>query len=558
MDENSGQGTAIFIENMQSNKTCTFKDNIINLQAAQNGVYLNNSKRCVVEENTINLLAQEEMFGINAENGFENDIKCNGALGQGGTAFTGIRMHTNASIDLSCNTVDNTQKGIHYFGDNNPTWMVGSSLNQHTYGIQYGEDLSGARTGVQPNHGNRWMQAYTGGAFGVYFKGSNDDLLFSKIEVDFADLPADPQLITNEDPTIVQNIGSIFQDEAGTALGCAGAGCPPSSNAIAISGQSNPADQSVTGGSYSTSGHYQIQQAWTAKRQLYRRLIAAPGLLSQGSGYQGFYNAEATTTVGRFEQVRAGIEGLNNVPTATQSQLESNQASMDTKLAQLVSIDAQLAANPSPQLTAQRDALLIDVQGLEQAQAALLDGLKQVRMAAATSLLANNNAIGTTQDWEAMQKQVNAVQLENEAAGSTALTSTQVATLTPIANTCPYYGGHAVFQARALLGDQAMYNDASLCQPARALVKKEDVKAFDFQVYPNPANGFAMVDLDEPAANQGKLILLNSLGKVVLEQQFQKEDEQVLLFVNDFPNGLYFVTVMTENGRVSKPLTIFH
>jgi hypothetical protein len=563
MDENSGQGTAIFIENMQSNKTCTFKDNIINLQAAQNGVYLNNSKRCVVEENTINLLAQEELYGINAESGFENDIKCNGALGQTGTtAFTGIRMHTNASIDLSCNTVDNTQKGIHYFGDNNPTWMIGSSVNNHTYGIQYGEDQSGARTGVQPNHGNRWTQAYTGGAFGVYFKGNDNDLAFSKIEVDFADLPADPQLITNEDPTIVQNIGSIFQNKPGIALGCGGAGCPPSANAIAMSGQINPADQSVTSGTYSTSGNYQAQQAWTAKRQLYRRLIAAPGLLSQGSGYQSFYNAEANTTVGRFEQLRAGIEGLNTVPTATQSQLEANQTSMDIKLGQVASIQAQLAANPSPQLTAsliaQRTALLTDVQNLEQAQASLLDGLKSTRMATASSLLATNNAIGTTQDWEGMQRQVNAVQLENEAAGTATLTPTQVATLTPIANTCPYYGGHAVFQARALLGDQAMYNDATLCQPARPLVRKENVKAFDFQVFPNPANGFTMVALDEPAISKGQITLSNGLGETVQVQQFQKDELQVLLFVDNLSNGLYFITIVTEMGKVTKPISIVH
>jgi hypothetical protein len=80
----------------------------------------------------------------------------------------------------------------------------------------------------------------------------------------------------------------------------------------------------------------------------------------------------------------------------------------------------------------------------------------------------------------------------------------------------------------------------------------------EVEVWPNPASREVRVSLPAAVGSAGRITLSNSLGETVRVQQFQKEEQQVLLFVDNLSNGLYFITVMTEMGKVTKPISIIH
>jgi hypothetical protein len=550
-----GAGTGIWAENMTAPRKSVYFNNQITMNGGQDGIHINGGNWSTVAENTISLVGTNPMNGLNIENSFSPKQTCNSITGAGSTTLQeGMRFATNTHLKPSCNTVDNTIYGIHFLDQNLPTTMTGNSINGHLIGLRY---EAGSRTGQQLHHSNRWLQTYSGGAYGAYHLGDVVDIQACQIIHD----PGDPQLKTNEPQGQGGVSGltySLFKPESGSEFGCTGAACPPDTDDFIDSG--NPADLITASTGFTLAGTYAAPQTWVAKRQLYRRIIATPGLLSANVAYQNFYNAEANTSVGGFEQLRANMEGLWVVAAATQAQLEADQASIRAKLLQLADVEAQLSANPSPSqlatLGSQRTALVQDIVSLQGGQASTLQSLQAARTSAANQLLATNAAIPAIQAHELMQRQVNAVALERVANAPAELTQAQVAVLTPIANTCPLEGGFAVYEARALLGDQANYDDDLLCQPAAPLKNPGEatVQALDYKLYPNPANGYALLELDRPSVGDGNVVLTNALGKVMMVQTIQKEDKSLVLFLDELPAGTYYVTVQTESGKNTKVL----
>jgi len=553
---NSAEGTGIFVENMPSSGVSLFEENDISLSAAENGIYMNNATRAYVGKNSVTMFNQEQSQGINLEDIYDNTFYCNNVYG-GGTLVehSGIRLNTTSSNNLRCNASTSTNRGILFLGENLPTTMQGNNIYNHHFGIKYGSDLSGARTGVQSHYGNQWS-GFSGSNYGISFLGDNNQLQQSKILVDPFAKQSNPSLQTNEDPTQLQSIGSIFSNPTGSTYVCSGS-CPPPPSPGVEGG--NEADVSTATGIYLAYGSYANAQAWTAKRQLYRRLLAQPSLLSSAAMYQSFYNTETNTTVGKLEQVRAGMEGLWAVAANTQSQLDANKTSIDDKADQVNSINESLDSNTDPQqeasLLQQRSSLLQDIATLEASQGSIEANLKSSRMSAASQLLSTNNAILTTADYELMQKQVNAIVLENIANDVAQYTEAQLSTLTSIAHYCAYAGGQAVFQARALLADQASYGEADYCQTSNHVKKTEDESGLDYNLYPNPASGYVMVELDAPADGKGSIRLVNTLGELVKTQDIEKDDTSFVLFLDELPAGMYYVTVQTKAGKVTKLLT---
>jgi Secretion system C-terminal sorting domain len=172
-----------------------------------------------------------------------------------------------------------------------------------------------------------------------------------------------------------------------------------------------------------------------------------------------------------------------------------------------------------------------------------------------SQLLETNSAITTTADYDLMQKQVNAVILENIANDVDGLTPQQLQIITPIANYCPFKGGQAVYQARALLNDQAVYDDAALCAQPLHLKKPDATVGIEFKVYPNPANGYTLVELEKPSEESGEIALTDALGRQVLTQQFDEGDITLLLMLDEVPAGMYYLKIQTATKSSTQLLT---
>lgn len=81
----------------------------------------------------------------------------------------------------------------------------------------------------------------------------------------------------------------------------------------------------------------------------------------------------------------------------------------------------------------------------------------------------------------------------------------------------------------------------------------------DFSVYPNPSNGILTLNLS-PSTNaqdksgKGTVIICNVLGEKIYQSEIYKLQSEIDL--SNYPSGIYFLKVKTEQGIVSKKISI--
>jgi hypothetical protein len=88
-------------------------------------------------------------------------------------------------------------------------------------------------------------------------------------------------------------------------------------------------------------------------------------------------------------------------------------------------------------------------------------------------------------------------------------------------------------------------------QDIPANIKKNDVSN-SFQLYPNPTKGNITIDLREQKQNI-KATLTNSLGQLILTQQFESTD--IINMNIDIPTGIYILQLETDN-RETKTIKV--
>jgi hypothetical protein len=174
---------------------------------------------------------------------------------------------------------------------------------------------------------------------------------------------------------------------------------------------------------------------------------------------------------------------------------------------------------------------------------------------AAEALLIDNAAITATETYELNQQEYNQVFLDMIVNGQTEPDSTQRETLLAIAVQCPYEGGDAVYQARALLGDGAVYDDSTACDTSgqQFLMRPTNPsETIEFSITPNPGNGYTFVELQKEAEEEGDLMLINALGKLIHKQYFLPGDKTFVLLLDEIPSGSYYVAVKTKTHSSTK------
>ena len=168
-------------------------------------------------------------------------------------------------------------------------------------------------------------------------------------------------------------------------------------------------------------------------------------------------------------------------------------------------------------------------------------------------ILSANTAITATHLWEHNQRNYNRIWLQMVADTLAEPDSNQAATLLYIAYQCPFAGGEAVYQARALLGEGYAYDDSTLCAPVMPLVRKDKETAPNFTAYPNPGQNYVVVELEEVARSKGIVLLTDLLGRKVKLQLINDGDQQFYLMLDAVPSGMYHLSVSLE-GKVSTRL----
>lgn len=173
--------------------------------------------------------------------------------------------------------------------------------------------------------------------------------------------------------------------------------------------------------------------------------------------------------------------------------------------------------------------------------------------------LTNNITNGDEQN-ETNSTQMNELFIQLEEASYTNVNELY-AQLMNIAEQCPYYGGEAVYRARAILelvNDSLIYNDDMNCLPygiyreGKGIVEDSNSK---ITVKPNPANSYIKVKVNCRENEMYDVEIINAIGQKVLNTTLQCNKENNIS-ISYLQQGIYTVTVKTNTKVQSFKLSI--
>ncbi|WP_236980444.1 T9SS type A sorting domain-containing protein [Membranihabitans maritimus] len=115
------------------------------------------------------------------------------------------------------------------------------------------------------------------------------------------------------------------------------------------------------------------------------------------------------------------------------------------------------------------------------------------------------------------------------------------------ANGCTLSAGSFLVEdevTQSLSGELRSFNQRSLVDKAK--------------IYPNPSEGLLSMEVALDEASNLKVSIFNSLGTLVKENDFENIKETSINFdLSELTKGTYFIRLQTENGLMTKTLTLF-
>lgn len=99
----------------------------------------------------------------------------------------------------------------------------------------------------------------------------------------------------------------------------------------------------------------------------------------------------------------------------------------------------------------------------------------------------------------------------------------------------------------------AIYNDGCESEPVETLIvltAVDENATKNVQVYPNPTSGLIVAK----AEMMNGIEVFNSLGQTILVKDV--ENDEVSLDLSSFGSGIYFISILTENGNIVKKINV--
>ncbi len=113
---------------------------------------------------------------------------------------------------------------------------------------------------------------------------------------------------------------------------------------------------------------------------------------------------------------------------------------------------------------------------------------------------------------------------------------------------CPFVGGKAVYQARALLyfeTNTLIYDDDALCDASIGSRYSEE-NLPQYTLYPNPADKSFNIKYSDSFGDNADLIIEDLSGRWLKQVNLPAKFNIKQLDVSDLPNGLYMIKVLSE------------
>ncbi len=132
-----------------------------------------------------------------------------------------------------------------------------------------------------------------------------------------------------------------------------------------------------------------------------------------------------------------------------------------------------------------------------------------------------------------------------------------ITTLTDIAHQHPFYGGAAVYYARAMLrlNIEDVLPQLRKAHHQNNIVKNNAAPSL-LSVSPNPATNTAIIKSNTPFIKGSILRLENTLGHVAKSYKLPEGVSNFLINTSELGSGVYYCKVISQNSVTSTRLTI--
>lgn len=482
--------------------------------------------------------------------GGRNSIHCNSVMNtipHSNILTKGMMMNVSKNNKIECNQFGSSQNsigpytGMWFGGDcdvsNN---IAGNSMRNCVTGLYLN---SAARIGAQVHRGNTWQNPQIGNTTAINANTQNFNYLNSRITVNInSGVQYWPSTISPPQWFDLIPTGSTFN------------ACGTQTCIAAVAGGGGDVDHlKMVARDSSISFDYKDETRNQAQTNLYALLKEDSLLRLSDSIFQHFYSNKQSLAIGQLEEVK---DDLRNAEAYTPQQLATLQLAdslIQLKTDSLNVLDSlhHLSSVSGYEATRQSIVERINILGSTvatiQQQHAVSSGI--LREVAAL----RNTPIVPLELPESNQKGMNDLFIQYKENGISSV-SDNYNTLLAIAQQCPFAGGPAVYQARAMLelvDATVMYDDDAVClQSGIYRIMQEDVseapELLDFKLIPNPAAQQVSVDLNYINEEPVNFEIRNVLGGLIKEFVIDKGLKSIVFSVNNFQQGIYFVRVRKD------------
>ena len=295
---------------------------------------------------------------------------------------------------------------------------------------------------------------------------------------------------------------------------------------------------------------------WVLRRHVYQTIYDLYGDFPTDSDMQAFLSEYTDSTVGLFELLDRNTKAIYQMEEEAEEQLNNLNESIKNQTNDLLTFLEQISLiSIEEQQTLKEDRIAAGTDNSLAEDIAEYNEILQenalFRKNAAAALLIFNNSIPTTQVYEVLEQEVNALYYGLLSESIEQIDTEQAERMLEIGLMCPQEAGQSVFKARKIY---ALYDPNPLpmweCpeqEAAERSAKEEIVNNEYLTLQPNPTNDWLEISLNNSDDSVKSWQIFDLTGRLVQQGEFLGTSQKVQL--NSVQAGLYHVLVDKRNGE---------
>ncbi|MBE7510756.1 MAG: T9SS type A sorting domain-containing protein [Bacteroidia bacterium] len=541
-----GAGMLLNETNKNGRANYTINNNFIYLYNSNFGIRTVNVYKPVITHNYIEQNGTS-LLGIVAQNSDSTIVKCNQIRTSDITNTGSIGMYYSLSKQgiIACNSMDSTGRALYFGGLCAGTQLKGNTMRNNMLGL-YINNVG--LIGVQNNNGNKFINyrdtvgAYnanlsTGGLLGSAFLIKNGTVMGSIYY-----------------PVLAQQNNGWFQPFLNNNPFQCGATCYD----MLVEPNNEMLYRIIAGDSVLTEEFIPESQSM-ARQYLFEVLSNNPDLMKGDTLFENFYNLMLEEAEGQLKEVERRFENYGKMDSTFIPMLQNVDSLIRNYEMLIREIDSICKANKGWNCDSLREAYNSQIENLSVVKQNIIIQYKAVQTGEKLEAELKNNIISGEEQNETNSKLMNEMfsQLEENNYKNI---NELYAQLLSLAEQCPYYGGEAVYRARAVLelvNDSLVYNDDANCllygiyRQGQTTINND----LNIVVKPNPANEYVFIKVLCNDDVKFKTQIFNVYGQIIYEGNLNCNKENKII-TKEFKQGVYTILIKTLQGNKTYKIAI--